>query len=254
MPPKKNCTRKARRAELVFLEGRRDGPIHCHEPPLPSAENPRRVPTKPIDQHTPAAWVHPQFETTKSVVSKARQKRRGPRNPQNRGASHSSLHAGGACHRAIACKFPPLPFENSEGCAAPASDHPNCSRKDTQRSHSQLNQGAAAEADTQMNSPENCREILSLPAPHPVEPQVFTPPHVETPEAPSVRNWRCDSALPQTSSHAWHPEKELDFGLDPCGSEEPAAVLVTDTPEEEYGVKVTWRRRPRLMEFLRERG
>ncbi|KGL87280.1 RAD9, HUS1, RAD1-interacting nuclear orphan protein 1, partial [Charadrius vociferus] len=243
MPPKKKCTHKARKAELIFLERPREGPVHCYETPLTSAENPRRVPTKPIDQNTSAAWVRPQFEATKSVVLKTREKKRcGPHKPQNQDANHSSLHAGGACRRPIACKFPPLTFEYPDGHAVHCSGSPNRSRKNTQHSH------------IQVNSPENCRESPLLPAPQTVEPEVFSPPDVETPQTPSVRNWRHSSTLPQGSSHAWHPEKELAFGIDPCGREESAAVLVTDTPEHEYGVKVTWRRRPHLMKYLRERG
>ncbi|KFQ81204.1 RAD9, HUS1, RAD1-interacting nuclear orphan protein 1, partial [Phoenicopterus ruber ruber] len=256
MPPKKKCTHKARKAELVFLERPREGPVHCYETPLPSAENPRRVPTKPVDQNTSAAWVCPQFETTKSVVLKACQKKkhRGPRKPQNQDANHSLLHAGGACRRTIGCKFPPLTFENPEELAIHPSDRPNCSRKNTQSSRSQAKKGTAAKANTQVNSPENCREIPLSPAPQPVEPEVFSPPDVETPQVPSIRNWRCSSTLPQASSCACRPEEELAFCIDPCERGESAAVLVTDTPEHEYGVKVTWRQRPHLMKYLRERG
>ncbi|NWI34386.1 RHNO1 protein, partial [Sula dactylatra] len=251
MPPKKKCTHKARKAELVFLERPREGPVHCCETLLPSAENPRRVPTKPLDQNTSVAWVCPQFETTKSAVLKACQKKhRDPHKPQNQDANHSSLHAGGPCRRAIACKFPPLTFENPEGYhPVRPSDRPTHLRKNTQPK-----KGTAAKADIQVNSPQNCREIPLFPAPQPVEPEVFCPPDVETPQVPSTRNWRCSTTLPQTSSRAWHPEEELAVGVDPCGTGEPAAVLVTDTPEHEYGVKVTWRRRPHLMKYLRERG
>lgn len=57
MPPKKKPTHEARKGELVFLERPREGPVHCYETLLPSAENPRRVPTKPVDHTTSAAWV-----------------------------------------------------------------------------------------------------------------------------------------------------------------------------------------------------
>ncbi|KFQ47589.1 RAD9, HUS1, RAD1-interacting nuclear orphan protein 1, partial [Pelecanus crispus] len=255
MPPKKKCTHKARKAELVFLEKPREGPVHCYETPLPLAENPRRVPAKPVDQNTSAAWVCPQFETTKTVALKACQKKdHASRKPQNQDANHSWLPEGGACRRAIACRFPPLTFENPEGYPVHPSDRPNCSRKNPQHSHSQPKTGTAAKATIQVNSPENCREILLLPAPQPVEPEVYSPQGTETPQVPPLRNWTCSSTLPQTSSHAWHPEKELVFGIDPCGREESAAVLVTDTPEHEYGVKVTWRQRPHLMKYLQERG
>ncbi|NWQ95521.1 RHNO1 protein, partial [Burhinus bistriatus] len=254
MPPKKKCTHKARKAELVFLERPREGPVHCYETPLPSAENPRRVPTKPVNQNTSAGWVCPQFETTESVILKAGQKKHcGPHKPHNQDANHSSLHAGGACQRDIAYKFASLTFENPEGYAVHPSDSPNHSRKNTQHSCSQPKKATAAKANA-VSSPENCREMPLLPAPQPVEPEVFSPPDIETPQVPLLRNWRCSSTLPQRSSHAWHREKELAFSIDPCGREESAAVLVTDTPEHEYGVKVTWRRRPHLMKCLRERG
>ncbi|KFQ17630.1 RAD9, HUS1, RAD1-interacting nuclear orphan protein 1, partial [Merops nubicus] len=254
MPPKRKRAQQARRAELVFLESPREGPVHCCETPLPSAENPRRVPTKPLGQNTAAAWVCPQFETTKSEVLKVCQKKhRGPRKPQNQDANHSLLHAGGACQKATACKFRPLTFENTEGYAGHPSACLNCSGKNTRCSHSQPKKGRAAKANIQVNSLENCREILLLPASQAVEPEVFSPPDVETPEVPSTRSWRRSSTLPR-SSHTRHPEKGLALGVDPCRGGESAAVLVKDTPEHEYGVRVTWRQRPHLLKYLRERG
>ncbi|NWT52600.1 RHNO1 protein, partial [Erythrocercus mccallii] len=251
MPPKKTCIHKARKAELIFLERPRAGPIHCYETPLRLAENPRRVPTRPVDQNTAAAWVCPQFDTTKSVLLKACQKKhRGPRKPCNQDANHSSFHAGGACRGAVACRFPPLTFENPKGCAVPLLDDPNCFRKNAQCSDNQPKKVTAANANIQVRSPENGGE----PAPQPVEQEALSPPpYVEAAQVPSPSNGRCGNTLSQRS-HAWHPEKELAFGIDPCGSGEAAAVLVTDTPEHEYGVKVTWRRRPHIMKYLREQG
>ncbi|NXP49649.1 RHNO1 protein, partial [Heliornis fulica] len=244
MPPKKKCTRKASKAELVFLERPREGPVHCYETPLHSAENPRRVPTKPVDQNTSTTWVCPQFETTKSGVLKPCQKQHcRPHKPQNQEANHSASCAGGACRRAAVCRFSPLTFENPQGCAVPPLDHPNGLRKNT-----------AAKATFQGNSVENCSEVACLPVPWPVEPEVFSLPDVEIPQVPSVRNQRGSSTLPQPSSHACHPEKEPVVDVDPCEREEQPAVLVTDTPKREYGVKVTWRQRPRLMQYLLERG
>ncbi|XP_005234472.2 RAD9, HUS1, RAD1-interacting nuclear orphan protein 1 [Falco peregrinus] len=255
MPPTKKCTHKARRAELPFLERPREGAVHRCETPLRAAENPRRVPTRPVDQNTSAAWVCPQFETTKSVVLKACQKQhRGPRKLQNQDASHSLLHAGGACRRPIACKFPPLTFENQEGYAVHPPDRPNYSKKNKECSHSQSKKETAANANIQVNSLENCEETPLPSAPRPVEPEVFSPPDTETTQVLSIMNGWCGSTLPQTSSHAWHPEKELAFGTDACVRGESPEVLVTDTPEHEYGIKVTWRQRPHLMKYLQERG
>ncbi|NWV23453.1 RHNO1 protein, partial [Origma solitaria] len=249
MPPKK-CTHKARKAELVFLERPQAGPIQCYETPLPSAENPRRVPTKPVDQNTSAAWVCPQFDTTKSVVLKARQKKhRCPQKPYNQDANHSSFHAGGACRRAVTCRFPPLTFENPEGHAIHPLDDSNRLRKNAQCSHNQPKKGTEANVSVQVKGPENCGE----PAAQPVEQEILSPPNAQAAQVPSPRNGRCSNTLPQ-SSDARSADKELVFDIDPCGRGESAAVLVTDTPEREYGIKVTWRRRPHLMKYLREQG
>ncbi|NXO65782.1 RHNO1 protein, partial [Phainopepla nitens] len=250
MPPKKKCTYKARKAELIFLERPWAGSIHYYETPLQSARNPRHVPTKPVDQSTSAAWVCPQFDTTKSVVLKACQKKhRGPHKPYNQDANHSSLHAGGACRGALAGRFPPLTFENPEGRAAPLLDDPNRLRKNAHCSHNRPKKGTAANASIQVETPENCGE----PTPQPVELEVLSPPAAEAAQVPSPREGRCINTLPQ-SSHAWHPGKEPAFGVDPRGRGGAAAVLVTDTPEHEYGVKVTWRRRPHIMKYLWEQG
>lgn len=199
--------------------------------------------------------VCPQFETTKSVVLKTCQKKHcGPHRHQNQDVNHSVFHAGRACQRATACIFPPLSFKNPDQYAVQPLDHPNHPRKNTQHSHSQPKKGTTAKANSQVNSLENCSEIPLLPAPQPVEPEVYSPSDVDTPQVPSITHWRCSSTLPQLSSHAWHAEKELAFGIDPCGRGESAAILVTDTPEHEYGVKVTWRQRPHLMKYLQERG
>ncbi|XP_038003564.1 RAD9, HUS1, RAD1-interacting nuclear orphan protein 1 [Motacilla alba alba] len=250
MPPKKKCTHKARKAELIFLEKPWAGPIHCYEAPPHLAENPRRVPTKPVDLNTSSAWVCPQFDTSKPVVLKARQKKHhGPQKPYNQDANHSSFHAGGACQGAVACRFPPLTFENSEGHAVPPLDDPNCLRKNAQCSPNHPKKGTAANANIQVKGPENYGE----PASQPVEQEVPSPSDAEAAKVPSPRNGRCSNTLSQ-SSHAWHPEEELPLGIDPCGRGGEAAVLVADTPEHEYGVKVTWRRRPHIMRYLREQG
>lgn len=194
----------------------------------------------------------PQFDTTKSVVLKACQKKhRGPHKPYNQDANHSSFHAGGGAWRgAVACRFPPLTFEIPEGRAIPPLDDPNGLRKNAQCSHNQPKKGTAANTNTRVKSPEDCGE----PAPKPVEQEVLSPPpDAEAAHVPSPSNGRCSNTRSQTS-HAWHPEKELAFGVDPCGRGEAAAVLVTDTPEREYGLKVTWRRRPHIMKYLREQG
>lgn len=78
-------------------------------------------------------------------------------------------------------------------------------------------------------------------------PYMFIAPDIQTPESSEKRvlvplDQRANS-LPSCSLHTSTPE-----------SPEPGPVLVKDTPEEKYGVKVTWRRRRHLFTYLRERG
>ncbi|XP_021252328.1 RAD9, HUS1, RAD1-interacting nuclear orphan protein 1 [Numida meleagris] len=193
--------------------------------------------------------VCPQFETTKSLVlSVCQKKKRGSHKPQNQDAKYGLLHAEGACQRALACKFPPLIFENSEVCAVQSADALSHSRKNTEHSHSQHKKGTAAKANIQVNGSENCSETPSLLVSQPVEPEVFSALDTGTPQLPCVRNWKCSSTQPQTSSHA-----ELVSGVNPSGRGQLAATLVMDTPEREYGM-VTWRHRPHLLKYLRDRG
>lgn len=249
MPPKKKCTQKTRKAELVFLERPWEGPIHCAETPLYVAENPICVSTKPVDQNTSAAWVCPQFETAKSLVLRACQKKQhGSHKAQNQDVSYDLLHAERACRRAVAYKFPPLIFENSEVRAVHSTDVLSHTGKNTQHSHRQC-KGIGSKANFQVNGSENCSETSSLPVSLPVEPEVLSPPDMGMPQLPSLGNWTCSSALSQISSHA-----ELVSSISHCGRGQMAATLVMDTPEREYGIKVTWRHRPHILKYLRDRG
>ncbi|XP_071066225.1 RAD9, HUS1, RAD1-interacting nuclear orphan protein 1 [Dasypus novemcinctus] len=77
---------------------------------------------------------------------------------------------------------------------------------------------------------------------------VFIPPDIQTPELSSVREEpicpdQRKKGLPSGSLHTSTPKR--------AG---PGPALVKDTPEEKYGVKVTWRRRKHLFAYLRERG
>ncbi|NXY88879.1 RHNO1 protein, partial [Alcedo cyanopectus] len=251
MPRKQKGSRQARRRELVFLESPREGPQRCHSPP-PAARNPRRVPARAVEHSTPAAWVCPAFEAVESGEWKAcQEKHRRPHKTQNQEASHGSLHAG-VCQKPRSCRFPSLTFEHSGGCADNPSAFP---RSKTRCSQSQPNTGVVPKHSFQVSSPENCGEMLFLPAPLPEEPEVFSPPDVDTPPVPSLRQLRCSSTPPWRSIHPCQTGElaalaadtpEHEFGL--------KAALAADTPEHEYGLKVTWRQRPQLMRFLQERG
>ena len=97
-----------------------------------------------------------------------------------------------------------------------------------------------------MLSPQSCEELSA----HALQnlPYVFIAPDIQTPESSSVKQVpvlpdQRENSLPGCSCHTSTPV-----------SPEPGAVLVKDTPEEKYGVKVTWRRRQHLFTYLKERG
>ncbi|XP_051248376.1 RAD9, HUS1, RAD1-interacting nuclear orphan protein 1 [Dicentrarchus labrax] len=73
---------------------------------------------------------------------------------------------------------------------------------------------------------------------------VGPPPDVDTPEV--IQEGRsCPSSA---SVHLLVPQSCTP----PCN--QPPDILVSDTPERDYGVKVTWRRRRGLMLLMKERG
>ncbi|XP_044199329.1 RAD9, HUS1, RAD1-interacting nuclear orphan protein 1 [Thunnus albacares] len=73
---------------------------------------------------------------------------------------------------------------------------------------------------------------------------VCSPPDVDTPKAVQEES-SCPSS-PSVHSLLAQP------CTPPCN--QPPDILVADTPERDYGVKVTWRRRRGLMLLLKERG
>lgn len=78
-------------------------------------------------------------------------------------------------------------------------------------------------------------------------PHTFIVPDIQTPEPASVGQGPATPDQRQSSapggSHTGTPK-----------GTEPARVLVEDTPEEKYGLKVTWRRRQQLLAYLQETG
>lgn len=71
------------------------------------------------------------------------------------------------------------------------------------------------------------------------------PPEVETPEMP-----HCSSASSASISHLPFPPNQAKT---PPRTQN-TSVLVKDTPEKDYGLRVTWRRRKGLMKVLMDRG
>ncbi|XP_046878702.1 RAD9, HUS1, RAD1-interacting nuclear orphan protein 1 [Hypomesus transpacificus] len=75
---------------------------------------------------------------------------------------------------------------------------------------------------------------------------VFTPPDIETPELHQGGHSGPSTAFLDLLIHPSQPATPLH--------RQTLETLVGDTPERDYGVKVTWRRRQGLMKLLKERG
>ncbi|XP_025256947.1 RAD9, HUS1, RAD1-interacting nuclear orphan protein 1 isoform X2 [Theropithecus gelada] len=215
MPPRKKRRQPSQKAQLLFHHQPLEGPKHsCASTQLPIT-------------HT--RQVSPDFDTTAGSLFPAYRKH----HHQNR-ARHSS-------RKSTTSKFPHLTFEspqssNSETLGIPLiRECPSDSEKDVSR-----------RPLVPVLSPQSCGDmsaqaLQSLP-------YVFIPPDIQTPESSSVKEEliprdQKENSLPSCSLHTGTPD-----------SPEPGPVLVEDTPEDKYGIKVTWRRRQHLLAYLRERG
>lgn len=229
MPPRKRRRPPSRKPQLLFHQRPLEGPKHrCGSPQLPITHT-RQVPSKPIDHSTITSWVSPQFDTTAESWLPANQKR------------HHRDQARRSSRKSASSKFPHLAFESPPSSASSATlgiplirDHPSQPEKDISR-----------RPLVPLLSPQSCGE-LSAQELHSF-PYVLLPPDVQTPESlmkggliPSEQR---ENSPPSCSLPTSVPE-----------SPEPGPVLVEDTPEEKYGLKVTWRRRRHLFTYLRERG
>uniref|UniRef100_A0A674IN72 RAD9-HUS1-RAD1 interacting nuclear orphan 1 n=1 Tax=Terrapene triunguis TaxID=2587831 RepID=A0A674IN72_9SAUR len=206
-----------------------------------------------------APQVSPQFESTVSTGFKRCQKQRHVAHSfQSRDDSRGFLHVGGVCRKQTVCRFPPLMFEapqahpyaGATGYSDSCDNPGNCAKT----CHIQPKGGTAAKPSTSVGKPKSCRKGASQFPNLDAEPDVFSPPDLRTPELPSVRSYGCSGTLPQMNTLSPNPHSGLDLCADTTESLEPTSLLVKDTPEHEYGVKVTWRKQSRLMRYLREKG
>ncbi|XP_045686524.1 RAD9, HUS1, RAD1-interacting nuclear orphan protein 1 isoform X2 [Phyllostomus hastatus] len=218
MPPRKKRRQTSRKAQLQFHQQPLEGPKHQYgSPQLPIT-------------HT--RQVLPQFDTTADswFLSNRRWKR------------HHQDQSRRSSRKTTTSKFAHLTFESPQPSSSPTilgspliQECPNHSEKDISR-----------RALVPMLSPQSCEELSARALQN--LPYIFIAPDIQTPESSSVKQLPAppdqrESSLPGCSRHTSTPE-----------SPEPGAVLVKDTPEEKYGVKVTWRRRQHLFTYLRERG
>ncbi|XP_052496969.1 RAD9, HUS1, RAD1-interacting nuclear orphan protein 1 [Budorcas taxicolor] len=230
MPPRKKRRQAAQKPQLLFHQQPLEGPKHRGQSPQPPVvTHTRQVPSKPVDHNTITSWVSPQFDTTAESWF-----------PGNRKHHHRD-HARRSSRKSTSSRFPCLTFETPHFFASSATagipaigDGPSQPEKDI-----------SGRPLVPMLSPQSCRELSAHTFPD--FPCAFIPPDIQTPGSPGqgepIPSELRENSLPSCSLHSSTPK-----------SPEPGPVLVKDTPEEKYGIKVTWRRRGHLFAYLRERG
>ncbi|XP_044133935.1 RAD9, HUS1, RAD1-interacting nuclear orphan protein 1 [Bufo gargarizans] len=237
MPPRKRTACNPRKPRLVFLENPQEGPVHEYGAVPPKAET-KCVPTKPLDQSASTSWVSPQFDQTVELHFPARQRRRHV-------CSNSTVHSHrGDIDRShlkvpgrkqSVCKFPTLSFSTNETLETqsffPARRRPE--RKLT----------VPTPVPASVPSPEelSCSKIPS-------------PPDIQTPLTSPKQNPLPLSISAQNQTPLSRRWVETCDGPDTPLANSPGQVLAEDTPEHEYGMRLTWRRRQRLMKYLKSRG
>ncbi|XP_074050760.1 RAD9, HUS1, RAD1-interacting nuclear orphan protein 1 [Macrotis lagotis] len=235
MPPRKKRPPQSRKSQLAFRERPWEGPKHpCGSPPPPAAP-PRLVPSKPVDRRTVASWVSPQFENTGSWLPVNQKQHHVPYSLQNL--------ARGLSRKATKNRFPPLSFESSVSSSSeatlddlPVIEHSSKCSKDTAR-----------RSLIPIFGPESCGELPFQDLQN--SGYMFIPPDIQTPEKSPMR----DSGHTLTDPRQ-QMKRSCPLLMDPPESPNSGPILVADTPEEKYGLKVTWRRRNQLLTYLRKKG
>ncbi|XP_058937400.1 RAD9, HUS1, RAD1-interacting nuclear orphan protein 1 [Kogia breviceps] len=229
MPPRKKRRQISQKPQLLFYQQPLEGPKHCCGSPQLPVTHTRQVASKPVDHSAITSWVSPQFDTTAESWF-----------PVNRKCHHRD-QARRSSRKSTSSKFPHLTFESPQSSASSARpgiplirDGPSQPEKDI-----------SGRPLVPMLSPQSCGELSA----HALQnfPYVFIPPDIQSPEASGqggpIPSEQRENSLPSCSLRTSTPK-----------SPEPGPVLVKDTPEEKYGIKVTWRRRRHLFTYLRERG
>lgn len=281
--------RKAAKTEkppLLFHERTLGGGRIQNVPEVRAALNPREFFTE-NQEHSGSAlhsWVSPQFDDSAITALPVKRGRRGQ-------ASATSI-LGGYSHvsarKSSVCKFPPLTFEarnqtqpkrtlkkRAPECpgvsdkgkqphgrqpkkTSSANDEETPSRKVhsvRKRNVARCSDGEASSSRS-LNQPgapatqvtERPAEGAVTPPPRELSNSKVTsfgpPPDVDT---PNVLQESSSDPVP-AFLHVFLPQP-----VTPPGHQQPD-ILVPDTPERDYGLKVTWRRRTSLMLSLKESG
>ncbi|XP_027711240.1 RAD9, HUS1, RAD1-interacting nuclear orphan protein 1-like [Vombatus ursinus] len=238
MPRKKKSNGPLRKAQLSFRERLLEGPKHGGGSSRPCPAPSRLAPLRPANREPLPAWVSPQFK--KPVGSWLPVGRKRPPQPPRR---LLPFQLGGpawrrcSLRRAQYCWFPALSFQSfPPGLGTGPGPAPST-------------WAAAAQHEApDLEEPEEARRPPTLPPrPRSCAPRRPEPPDPETRGLPSAVGDA--AAAPRKQGRGRCPIHLTRPQIPPPGP----PPLVVDTPEEKYGLKVTWRRRYHLVTYLRER-
>ncbi|XP_068572865.1 RAD9, HUS1, RAD1-interacting nuclear orphan protein 1 [Cebidichthys violaceus] len=275
---------KTEKPPLLFLEQPVCGARLQNVPEVRAALNPKEFFTETPAQNSATlnSWVRPQFERSIAAALPVRRGRR-------RCVSATSIldSCSQLSRKTSVCKFPSLSFQTRSrdqshqpkstrikkctesdagnqpqgSCqikktvlSAQYSDTPKKQPTSIRKRNEERFSNGVASCSRCLDQPETpsiqvtekCRipaDGASTPASNEVS-RVSPPPDVDTPKVFQGGS----SSPPFTALHLLQAQPCTP----PC--DQPPDILVADTPERDYGVKVTWRRRRGLMMMLKEKG
>uniref|UniRef100_A0A672S308 RAD9, HUS1, RAD1-interacting nuclear orphan protein 1-like n=1 Tax=Sinocyclocheilus grahami TaxID=75366 RepID=A0A672S308_SINGR len=243
------------KSQLLFVEAPISGPKHKYGPQLRSAIHPKSfISEKQQPSGAPCtSWV--------CACG------RGRRNNQmaTRISNKAPVLGFPQTRRANGCKYIPLSFEattanisssRTKNDRLVSSDGHSKQLRETPRRTRFPRKGVERRMATRVISTSRRSEVSKNVQFHkngttrdsvhtPNTSSVPEPPNVEMPEMP-----HCSSTSPSNVQHLLFPPNQAKT---PPRTEN-SSVLVMDTPEKDYGLRVTWRRRKGLMKLLIDRG
>ncbi|XP_028811091.1 RAD9, HUS1, RAD1-interacting nuclear orphan protein 1 [Denticeps clupeoides] len=242
--------------QLAFAEAPLNGETHHYGPRLRSAANPRSL----IRHQNGTSWVSSQFDQLQIPERRAKQRRERLQSISGT-RSLNSPYVLPKVKKVSVCRYPSLSFGPERRAQ---QDVPSCSASSVQDMRTPpravcirkrpLNVPGAARADQMTDVLTKPLQALvpdgtykagaSASRSSPGASRVFTPPDIATPEAS-----RDGATPPSLLSLFWPPSKART----PPRSPSPE-ILVEDTPERDYGLRVTWRSRTAVMRLLVKRG
>ncbi|KAM4675422.1 RAD9, HUS1, RAD1-interacting nuclear orphan protein 1 isoform 1-T2 [Discoglossus pictus] len=240
MPRKKRTTCNPRRAQLQFLETPQEGPVHEYGSIPSKADHPICVSPRPLAANSSTTWVSPQFNQSEELHFPARRRMRhtsASTTFQNRTRDHSRSTLRAPARKPSVCKFPSLPFTGKAATETTVTDSVCIIKRPA----------TAAPTKGSITVPD------SPPPQDNTSIKVVSPPEVLTPEI-TVRSIQCTRGEDKSRTVETGELDGLCNGVDSPEVGRARQVLAEDTPEHEYGVRITWRRRQQLMRYLKARG